>query len=121
MLLVMPGIALYRMGTSMDWWLLAGGASGASLLTYFTFGTDKKRAQQGEWRIPESTLHMCELLGGWPGGFVAQRRFRHKTSKGSYQFTFWLIVFLHQFIAADYLLGWRMMKELARLAGKYAG
>jgi len=78
-----------------------------SALSYASYGADKRRAQKGEWRIAESTLHLLELLGGWPGAFLGQRRFRHKTSKASYQFSFWLIVFAYQFAAFDSLHDWR--------------
>lgn len=42
-------------------------------------------AERGRWRTPENTLHVAELLGGWPGALVAQQLFRHKTRKISYQ------------------------------------
>jgi uncharacterized membrane protein YsdA (DUF1294 family) len=43
---------------------------------------DKRRATKGEWRLKEGTLLAWALVGGWPGGIWAMRRFRHKTSKG---------------------------------------
>ncbi|HSH15989.1 MAG TPA: DUF1294 domain-containing protein [Verrucomicrobiae bacterium] len=52
-------------------------------------------------RVSEANLHLLELLGGWPAALLAQRRLRHKCSKGSYQFMFWLIVLGHQFVAGD--------------------
>ena len=45
---------------------------------------DKRRAMKGEWRLKEATLLAWALVGGWPGGIWAIRRFRHKTSKGSF-------------------------------------
>ena len=45
---------------------------------------DKRRATKGEWRLKEGTLLVWALFGGWPGGIWAMRRFRHKTSKGSF-------------------------------------
>ena len=66
-----------------------------SLLTFALYADDKSRAKRGNWRIPEKTLHLCELSGGWIGGFIAQRRFRHKSSKRSYQTAFWVIVIAH--------------------------
>jgi len=56
---------------------------------------DKHAAQSGQWRIPESTLHLLELAGGWPGAFIAQRLTRHKTSKRSYRVAFWCMVVLN--------------------------
>ncbi|NJO76846.1 MAG: DUF1294 domain-containing protein [Leptolyngbyaceae cyanobacterium RM1_406_9] len=79
-----------------------------SLLTFALYADDKYRAKQGSWRTPEKTLHLCELAGGWLGGFVAQRRLHHKNSKESYQFEFWVIVALH-YVA---WLGWLLFGKL---------
>ncbi|MBD2355437.1 DUF1294 domain-containing protein [Tolypothrix sp. FACHB-123] len=66
-----------------------------SLITFALYAEDKSRAKQGKWRVPENTLHVCELTGGWLGAFVAQQILRHKTSKVSYQVVFWLIATVH--------------------------
>lgn len=73
-----------------------------SLVTFALYADDKSRAQKRTWRTSEKTLHLCELAGGWLGGFIAQRKLRHKSRKGSYQMTFWTIVILHYII----WLGW---------------
>lgn len=112
LLLIAPGIALERrMGTTDDLWITLGVLAVMSLVTYFAYRSDKRSAEQGTWRIPEVTLHAMEFLGGWPGAFVAQRRLRHKTIKGSYQIVFWPIVLLHQFLAVDSLQGWSWTKQ----------
>ena len=72
------------------WILVLYGIS--SSITYGLYALDKIRAQQGEWRISENTLHLLELAGGWPGALLAQEYVRHKTVKTSYQFTFWFMV-----------------------------
>lgn len=66
-----------------------------STLTILFYGLDKKRALLNRWRIPESYLHLLELLGGWPGALLAQEDFRHKLTKASYQHRFWAIVAVH--------------------------
>lgn len=38
-----------------------------SLLIMFLYGADKTHAATRNWRIPESYLHILELMGGWPG------------------------------------------------------
>jgi uncharacterized membrane protein YsdA (DUF1294 family)/cold shock CspA family protein len=82
-----------------------------SFLTFALYREDKFRAKRGNWRIPEKTLHLCELAGGWLGGFVAQRTLRHKSSKSSYQVVFWGIVILHLAFWVDWLLlGGAMIK-----------
>lgn len=70
-----------------------------SRICYCAYRKDKKHARTQQWRTPESTLHIYELFGGWPGGLIAQRKLRHKNKKLSYQINFWLIVTLH-------IVGW---------------
>ncbi len=86
-----------------------------SLFTWLAYRSDKRRAEAGQWRISEAALHFGELAGGWPGALLAQRQFRHKTAKLSFQVVFWLIVLLHQFVALDFLLGWKLAKGLMQL------
>jgi uncharacterized membrane protein YsdA (DUF1294 family)/cold shock CspA family protein len=83
-----------------------------SLLTYALYADDKSRAKRGNWRTPEKTLHLCELAGGWLGGFVAQRRLHHKSSKESYQFEFWVIVALHYIAWLGWLIFWQVHHNL---------
>ena len=64
-------------------------------VTFIAYGLDKKRAGGLRRRIPERTLHVLGVLGGWPGALVAQRRFRHKTRKASFRLAFWFVVLLH--------------------------
>ncbi len=75
-----------------------------SLISFVQYWNDKHSAQKGRWRTPENTLHITELLGGWPGALVAQQVFRHKTRKLSFQLVFWLIVLAHQAFWVDHLL-----------------
>ena len=84
--------------------LLGGAAPGTlllavyllmSLVCFVAYWRDKRFAVAGAQRTPESRLHLYELLGGWPGGLLAQRLIRHKNRKVAYQVKFWLIVALH--------------------------
>lgn len=61
-----------------------------SILTFILYADDKSRAIKGQWRTREATLHLCELIGGWLGAFIAQQKLRHKSSKVSYQIVFWV-------------------------------
>ena len=115
LLLVIPAYALSRFTASLDWRLLTGAPLALSLFTFVAYRNDKRRAENGEWRIRESTLHLAELGGGWPGAFLAQRTFRHKISKTSYQIEFWIIVSVHQIVAVDSLGGWRFTKHVLQL------
>ena len=62
-------------------------------VTMFAYAFDKSAALNARWRTQEQTLHVLELLGGWPGALIAQQLFRHKTNKTSYQVAFWFCVF----------------------------
>lgn len=73
-----------------------------SLLTFLAYGWDKSAARRGKWRTPESTLLLWGLVGGWPGGLLAQRLLRHKSSKQEFLTMFWLTVLLN-FAAVGYL------------------
>lgn len=67
----------------------------ASIVAFVAYAIDKSAALRNQWRIQESTLHLFALLGGWPGALVAQRLLRHKSSKASFQTTFWGTVVLN--------------------------
>ena len=75
-------------------WLLAW-LGAANLATLACYRIDKTAARRGHGRIRESTLHALELAGGWPCALLAQRLFRHKTTKASYRVAFWAMVALH--------------------------
>ena len=105
-LLVLPVIAGQRRGVDFQW--VGGYVIVFSAITYWMYARDKRRAEEGEWRVPEAWLHLLELLGGLPGAFLAQRRLRHKCSKGSYQVVFWLIVLTYKVAAYDSLQNWRL-------------
>ena len=68
------------MDTFADVWF-----AGFNLVTLLAFGFDKGRAGQQQRRIPEATLALLGALGGWPGGLVGMKMFRHKTLKRSFQ------------------------------------
>ena len=85
----------------------------ASAVSWGAYLFDKQAAEHGRWRTQESTLHLFDLLGGWPGALVAQQQFRHKTVKQPFQFVFWMTV------AANLAGAWWLLSsgDLAALAG----
>jgi uncharacterized membrane protein YsdA (DUF1294 family) len=101
-------MALHRL--HLDWrWVAAYGLA-VNAFTCWIYARDKQCAQEGEWRVSEAQLHLLELLGGWPAAWLAQRRLRHKCSKGSYQFVFWRIVLAYQFAAWDSFQDWQLSR-----------
>lgn len=55
-----------------------------SLIAFLAYYLDKRAARLDRPRTPEATLHVLELLGGWPGALLAQRLIRHKNAKVGY-------------------------------------
>jgi uncharacterized membrane protein YsdA (DUF1294 family) len=80
-----------------------------SVVAFVAYGFDKRRARKNGRRVPEKTLHLMALFGGWPGALIGQRVFRHKTQKISFRIVFWLCVVLHLTVVGGvvYLWTWR--------------
>lgn len=110
-----PICAVVRLSRSIAPEFLATYAVALSVLTYLAYAWDKSRARKKGRREPEIQLHALELLGGWPGAFVAQRRLRHKCSKVSYQLVFWSIVIVYELVSIDFLRGWALARQLKQL------
>lgn len=68
---------------------------GLSLWSFAMYAYDKRQAQTGGWRTPESSLHTVAVLGGWPGALLAQQWLRHKSSKVPFRRVFWATVVLN--------------------------
>lgn len=110
-LLVLPVLALRALTASVEPRILLAYCVLMPAVTFLLYRHDKRRAQAGGWRTPEKTLHLFDLLGGWPGGYIAQRSLRHKTAKRSFQIIFWSIVVLHQLVAFDSLHHWHYTRQ----------
>lgn len=66
-----------------------------NLLLFIAYWRDKESARKAAQRTPEIHLHVLALIGGWSGALLAQRMFRHKSSKRSFQQTYWATVVFH--------------------------
>jgi uncharacterized membrane protein YsdA (DUF1294 family) len=110
-LLVLPALASVRLAQLSDSRLVLGYLATISVVAFLLYGHDKRSAEASARRTPESTLHLAELFGGWPAAFIAQRTFRHKISKTSYQFAFWSIVSLHEIVSFDFLHDWHYLRS----------
>lgn len=63
-------------------------------IAFVLIGYDKHLAKTNKNRIPESTLLSFIFFGGTIGSGLAMLIFRHKTSKMSYLWKFWGILFI---------------------------
>jgi uncharacterized membrane protein YsdA (DUF1294 family)/cold shock CspA family protein len=66
-----------------------------SLLSLGFYTADKDAARTGARRVPEQSLHLVDVLGGWPGGLVARHVLRHKTRKQPFRAVFWVTVLVN--------------------------
>jgi uncharacterized membrane protein YsdA (DUF1294 family)/cold shock CspA family protein len=71
---------------------------GASVLCFAMYAVDKRAARTRQWRVPEQSLLLLGLIGGWPGAIVAQQTLRHKTKKSGFRGRFWGSVLLNVFL-----------------------
>jgi uncharacterized membrane protein YsdA (DUF1294 family) len=74
----------------VDQWELAWIAF-TSVWAFLLFGFDKWRAgHTRRRRVAESSLCLLSAIGGWPGALLGIVVFRHKSSKPSFLFKFFL-------------------------------
>jgi uncharacterized membrane protein YsdA (DUF1294 family)/cold shock CspA family protein len=66
-----------------------------NIITYWCYAQDKEAAQRGNRRISEQALHILSFLGGWPAAWLAQQKFRHKTQKQTFQYTYYCTIILN--------------------------
>lgn len=116
LMLALPLLALHWL--PLPWWMGVGWMLVASCVTYGMYVYDKHQAVSKGWRVSEGSLHLAELLGGWPGAFLAQRGLRHKCSKPSYQVGFWFIVIIYQIAAVDLMLNQRLSGAVLRFLNR---
>lgn len=76
----------------------------ASALTLMVYGMDKMAARKARRRVPESTLLILGVVGGWPGAILGQQLFRHKTQKQPFKTYFFLSVIVN--IMAVLMMHW---------------
>lgn len=50
-----------------------------NIVSFHLYRIDKRKAERGEYRIPETVLLGIAFLGGALGAFCAMREYRHKT------------------------------------------
>lgn len=66
-----------------------------NLLTYWMYSQDKEAAERGNRRVPENTLHILAVLGGWPSAWLAQQKLRHKTQKQPFRNIYFCTIAFH--------------------------
>jgi uncharacterized membrane protein YsdA (DUF1294 family)/cold shock CspA family protein len=89
------GVLILLAATDKLSWLVIAWYAALGVITYAVYAKDKAAAQSGDWRTPESTLHLLSVLGGWVGAMVAQTYLRHKSQKPEFRLTYYLTVVIN--------------------------
>jgi uncharacterized membrane protein YsdA (DUF1294 family) len=58
-----------------------------SLVAFFAYGLDKRKAKKGSWRTKESVLLGLAFFGGAVGALLGMKVFHHKTK----HWYFWVV------------------------------
>jgi uncharacterized membrane protein YsdA (DUF1294 family) len=73
--------------------------AGSNLAAFFAFALDKRRAENGGWRIPERTLLTFAFYRGSLGTLLGEQVFRHKTRKEPFRTNLPVIASCHVALA----------------------
>ena len=79
-----------------------------NIVAFAAYGIDKRKAQKGKWRIPESTLLLLALFGGAIGALLGMRMFHHKTKHRKFKILVPLFLVLQLAVA-----GWLIYRSIA--------
>ena len=79
-----------------------------NIVAFAAYGIDKRKAQKGKWRIPESTLLLLALFGGAIGALLGMRMFHHKTKYRKFKILVPLFLVLQLAVA-----GWLIYRSIA--------
>lgn len=75
-----------------------------NLVAFSTIGIDKQLAVNQKQRISEFKLLLASVIGGTIGSGLAMLIFRHKTSKMSFLWKFFIIGILQVFLVYFYVI-----------------
>ncbi len=76
----------------------------ANAAAFAAFFIDKRRAENGGWRISEKTLLVLAFYGGSLGALIGQQALCHKTSKQPFRARLCAIAFFHVAAATIWLV-----------------
>lgn len=69
-----------------------------NIVSFITFGIDKKKSKQDKWRTKESVLFILSILGGASGSLIGMIVFHHKISKKSFYIGIPIVFILNKII-----------------------
>ena len=75
--------------------LIIYGLLALNLITFITYGIDKRKAKKSLWRIYESSLLLLALCGGSVGAWLGLKVWRHKTQHKKFYIGIPVIMAVH--------------------------
>ena len=83
-----------------------------SLITFITFGVDKRRAIRHQYRISEKALLVISVIGGGVGGWLGMKMFHHKTQKPKFLLvSFSAMIWIFVIVACILNVIWKKRKK----------
>ena len=65
--------------------------------------SDKRRAIDKQWRIPEKTLFLIAIMGGSIGSILGMKMYRHKTKHLSFKYGMPIILMIQIILSIFFL------------------
>ncbi|TPX30373.1 hypothetical protein SmJEL517_g06064 [Synchytrium microbalum] len=81
------------------------------------FWYDKEMARAKKWRVPEKTLQLSALAGGWIGGMFAMTTFKHKTVKTEFRIPYFICTGLNMIMLTGLAYTYRRHPALLKYLG----
>lgn len=78
----------------MLFYLFPGYLLAINMIAFIVCGSDKRKAKNGAWRIPETPLLLLALAGGALGMWIGMTKFRHKTQHWKFRILVPLLFFI---------------------------
>jgi uncharacterized membrane protein YsdA (DUF1294 family) len=75
--------------------LIIYGLLALNLITFITYGIDKRKAKKSRWRISESSLLLLALCGGSVGAWLGLKVWHHKTQHKKFYIGIPVIMVVH--------------------------
>lgn len=74
-----------------------------NVVTFFTYGIDKRKARRNKWRFAEATLLGMAVIGGSIGAWAGMKTWHHKTLHKKFRYGIPAII-IAQMMLIGYLL-----------------
>lgn len=107
-------LAILAVTKTIPFWVV-GWYAVINVVTFLAYAKDKQAAKARQWRVPEKSLHLLALAGGWVGAMLGQTYLRHKTKKTEFRVVYYMTVLINLAGLIAVMLGHNPIDLLNRL------